>query len=349
MSDMRQFSEESLRRIQRDHTRLKTLADTLAVQQQQQQREGEIIRTVTGFTSTNSMFPTYPTAAGHNTYVVKLRDYSFTPTTGVQTRSAQGNATRSIIARTWDGSSVTQNTPVVCDLIYAIGKGPQWWIRPAAGTSAAPNPVYAYQLSSQITAANSYIRGGTWAINNEYFGIEFEKYRGDAAANNVQFLAIGGSNDPFLRILKTGHYMMDWLVGATWTYGQARSQTVASELGGAAPGHFHDVTVPNGRDITGTMVVILRYKLNNTGSATTINDFAMEFPVVASESSAESANAQIGFGRYQICLNLTENWYINARFQWESGRSTTYHRCSNITKSSMRIQYLGDTVSDVTV
>ena len=138
MSDMRQFSEESLRRIQRDHTRLKTLADTLAVQQQQQQREGEIIRTVTGFTSTNSMFPTYPTATGHNTYVVKLRDYSFTAATGVQARTAQGNATRSIIARTWDGSSVTQNTPVVCDLIYAIGKGPQWWIRPIPAASTAP-------------------------------------------------------------------------------------------------------------------------------------------------------------------------------------------------------------------
>ena len=138
MSDMRQFSEESLRRIQRDHTRLKTLADTLAVQQQQQQREGEIIRTATGFTTTNSTYPTYPTATGHNTYVVKLRDYSFTPATGVQSRNAQGDATRTIIARTWDGSSVTQNTPVVCDLIYAIGKGPQWWIRPAVAATAAP-------------------------------------------------------------------------------------------------------------------------------------------------------------------------------------------------------------------
>lgn len=152
MSDMRQFSEESLRRIQRDHTRLKALADTLAVQQQQQQREGEIIRTVTGFTSTNTMFPTYPTAAGHNTYVVKLRDYSFTPTTGVQTRSAQGNATRSIIARTWDGSSVTENTPVICDLIYAIGKGPQWWIRPAAG-GAAP-----LRWTQMVSSSNN----GSW-------------------------------------------------------------------------------------------------------------------------------------------------------------------------------------------
>jgi hypothetical protein len=132
MADMRQFSEESLRRIQRDHTRLKTLADNIAVQQQQQQREGEIIRTVTGYTSTNAMFPTYPTASGHNTYVVKLRDYSFPATVGVQTRTSRGNATRSIIARTWDGSSIVENTPVVCDLIYAIGQGPQWWIRTIA-------------------------------------------------------------------------------------------------------------------------------------------------------------------------------------------------------------------------
>ena len=128
MSDMRQFSEESLRRIQRDHTRLKTLADTLAVQQQQQQREGEIIRTVTGFTSTNSMFPTYPTTG--NVYVVRLRDYAYTATPGTQARTAKGNSTKTIVARTWDGVSLPEDVPVVCDLIHAIGVGAQWWIRP---------------------------------------------------------------------------------------------------------------------------------------------------------------------------------------------------------------------------
>ncbi len=347
MADIRQFTPDSLRKIQEDHTRLKALASNVQrAAQAVPYADGEVIRTVTGFTSTNTSYPTYPTASGHNTYVVKLRDYFFDEQTGVQTRTAAGSYTQSILARTWDGSTVAENTPVMCDLVHCIGKGHRWWIRPAAA-APSPNPVFAYQMSKQITAANAYIRGGSWSTT-EYFGLEWEKYRGDAAANNVQFLQISAVNDPFIRILKTGHYMMDWFVGASWTYGQAREQTVASELGGAAPGHFHNVTVPNGRDLTGTMLVVLRYKLNNTGSASVINDFSFEFEVVSSESSAESANATVGFGRYQICINLTQDWYINARLQW-SARSTVYHRCSETLKSSMRIQYLGETVSDTTV
>ena len=93
---------------------------------------GEVIRTVTGFTSTNTSYPTYPTASGHNTYVVKLRDYYFTEATGVQTRTAAGSFTQSILARTWDGSSVAENTPVMCDLVHCIGRGHRWWIRPIA-------------------------------------------------------------------------------------------------------------------------------------------------------------------------------------------------------------------------
>ena len=138
MADIRQFTPESLRKIQEDHTRLKALASNVQrAAQAVPYADGEVIRTVTGFTSTNTSYPTYPTASGHNTYVVKLRDYYFTEATGVQTRTAAGSFTQSILARTWDGSSVAEDTPVMCDLVHCIGRGHRWWIRPipTAGTT----------------------------------------------------------------------------------------------------------------------------------------------------------------------------------------------------------------------
>jgi hypothetical protein len=347
MSDMRQFSEESLRRIQRDHTRLKTLADTLAVQQQQQQREGEIIRTVTGFTSTNSMFPTYPTASGHNTYVVKLRDYSFTPTTGVQTRSAQGNATRSIIARTWDGSSVTENTPVVCDLIYAIGKGPQWWIRPAAGTPS-PNPVYVFSPSWRVTASGARPRGGSYSTT-EYYTLDFAKYRGDPAANKIQLRDAPSSGDAFVRILETGWYLFDFQlsVSVLWQ-GSARESTLTTTVSNSTtPGHSHDVTAPTGKDFSSTVRSSLRYKLNNTGTATVINDSDVRMLAFSTTGTASSYDNCTG--RFQYCLNLTAEWYIQLRVFFSEFQSTSGHEIDSASPTNLRIQYLGPTASDVNI
>lgn len=127
MSDFRQFSEESIRKIQRDHSRLKALSESIAAQQQVERRESDVVRTVTGYTSTNAANPTYPNDG--NTYVVRLRDYYFTETAGTQSKTQAGNGTRSIVARTWDGSSLVENTPVICDLVFCVGKGYRWWIR----------------------------------------------------------------------------------------------------------------------------------------------------------------------------------------------------------------------------
>ena len=219
------------------------------MQQQQQQREGDIIRTVTGFTSTTTMFPTYPTASGHNTYVVKLRDYSFTPTTGVQTRSAQGNATRSIIARTWDGSSVTEETPVVCDLVYAIGRGPQWWIRPAAGTPSAPqwcavsadrDAPWAYFQSGSSTAdttnpieINNAGGGGIFAFPKQIIGTTSNSLGTMFSVN----ASPANSSDWAVRIHQRAVFHLT--VHTTWTLPPVNVSTANQYLRVAAHGHTY--------------------------------------------------------------------------------------------------------------
>jgi hypothetical protein len=136
MSDFRQFSEESIRKIQRDHSRLKALSESISAQQQVERRESDVVRTVTGYTSTNAANPTYPTTG--DTYVVKLKDYYFQEQAGTRARTATGDFSKSIIARTWDGSKLDENTPVICDLIHCVGRGYRWWIRPIPAAGATP-------------------------------------------------------------------------------------------------------------------------------------------------------------------------------------------------------------------
>jgi hypothetical protein len=294
------------------------------------------------------MFPTYPTAAGHNTYVVKLRDYSFTASTGVQTRTAQGNATRSIIARTWDGSSVAENTPVVCDLIYAIGKGPQWWIRPAAGTPS-PQPVYLFSPSWRVTAAGSYPRGGSYGYT-EYYTLDFAKYRGDAAANKIELLDAPNSGDPFVRILETGHYLFDLQLSAALLWqGAARQSTVTTTLSNSTnPAHSHNVDTFNGYNLSATFATHLRYKLNNTGTLTVINDSAATW-LGFSSAGGGAGSYDTCVGRFQYCINLTANWYIQLRAFLSPLQSDAGHEMDDNSPSCLRIQYLGPTVSDVNI
>jgi hypothetical protein len=134
MSDFRQFSEESIRKIQRDHSRLKALSESISAQQQVERRESDVVRTVTGYTSTNAANPTYPTTG--DTYVVKLKDYYFEEQPGTRAQTATGDFSKSIIARTWDGSKLEEDTPVICDLIHCIGRGYRWWIRPIPAAAA---------------------------------------------------------------------------------------------------------------------------------------------------------------------------------------------------------------------
>ena len=159
--DIRQFSPNALREIQRDHTRLKSLVTNLTRRQRvYDSMDSEPIRTITGITSTSTSHPTYPTSG--NTYVVKLNDYYFTEATGTNSRTSAGTSSQYVIARTWDGSSVAENSPVICDLIECRGQGFRWWIRPAAA-AAGTATIYWAKLdggnSSGVTPSN---RGWTY-------------------------------------------------------------------------------------------------------------------------------------------------------------------------------------------
>ena len=134
--DIRQFSPNALREIQRDHTRLKSLVTNLTRRQRvYDSLDSEPIRTITGITSTSTSFPTYPTSG--NTYVVKLNDYYFTEATGTNSRTSAGTSSQYVIARTWDGLPIPENTPVMCDMLPCHGKGYRWWIRPGSSMRKA--------------------------------------------------------------------------------------------------------------------------------------------------------------------------------------------------------------------
>ena len=346
MSDFRQFSEESIRKIQRDHSRLKAMSESIAAHQQVERRESDVVRTVTGYTSTNAANPTYPTTG--DTYVVKLKDYYFQEQAGTRARTATGEFSKSIIARTWDGSKLVENTPVICDLIHCIGRGYRWWIRPIPAAATVVQPVFLFSASWRATTSATYPRGGSYGTS-EYYTLDFSKYRGDAAANKIELLDAPNSGDPFLRVLESGYYFFDLELPVTLGFsGTNRTSTLTTTVSNSTtPGHTHDVDAFNGRDLSATVGCHLRYKLNNTGTATVINESSAGWLAFANNGSASAYDTCVG--RIQYCVNLTANWYIQLRvflFQYQSTSDQTVRSTS---PAKVRVQYLGETATDVNI
>ena len=204
--DIRQFSPNALREIQRDHTRLKSLVTNLTRRQRvYDSMDSEPIRTITGITSTSAINPTYPTSG--NTYVVKLNDYYFTEATGANSRTSAGTSTQYVIARTWDGSSVAQNTPVICDLIECRGHGFRWWIRPAAG-SGSTIPFLWLTNFGRLLASGSGSPASNEVSAARYGAIYFQSVYNDPAAAEIEILTESAAtvDDCALRITADGLY-----------------------------------------------------------------------------------------------------------------------------------------------
>ena len=92
----------------------------------------------------------------------------------------------------------------------------------------------------------------------------------------------------------------------------------------------------------------MRYKLNNTGSETTINESIARWHAF-SGAGGQAQAYDVCTGRIQYCVNLTENWYINLRVNLDSTRSVVEHTLRGETPAKVRIQYLGTTATDVNI
>jgi hypothetical protein len=281
MSDFRQFSEESIRKIQRDHSRLKALSESIAAQQQVERRESDVVRTVTGYTSTNSANPTYPTTG--DTYVVKLKDYYFQEQAGTRAQTATGEFSKSIIARTWDGSKLEEDTPVICDLIHCVGRGYRWWIRPIPAAATTGPEIWTQVVSAtgvntwwfwqygagardtddvQLTANGVYCfpRFGIGTYSNAN-GAVFALRTTPTAYNDT---AITFSQKAFFALHITTIWRLPSLSSSVWNVNFKDNLT-----------HNHDVTVPAGGTTYGTTNAVLeavkRDSLRGVTVLTTVN------------------------------------------------------------------------------
>jgi hypothetical protein len=222
----------------------------------------------------------------------------------------------------------------------------QWWIE--GTTSAVVHPVFLFSASWRATTGATYPRGGSYGTS-EYYTLDFSKYRGDAAANKIELLDAPNSGDPFLRVLESGYYFFDLELPVTLGFsGTNRTSTLTTTVSNSTtPGHTHDVDAFNGRDLSATVGCHLRYKLNNTGTATVINESSAGWLAFANNGSASAYDTCVG--RIQYCVNLTADWYLQLRvflFQYQSTSDQTVRSTS---PAKVRVQYLGETASDVNI
>jgi len=342
MADIRQFSAESQQRI----------ADAVrTVERSPILRPQPFVRTTSptarelrwARTTTSLEFPSYPDSG--NAVVVEFGDYAISGDPIVSSTNTPSftayDPEQKVVALLSGGTLPTQGSVVQC-----YRHEGQWWIE--GTTSAVVQPVFLFSASWRATTGATYPRGGSYGTS-EYYTLDFSKYRGDAAANKIELLDAPNSGDPFLRVLESGYYFFDLELPVTLGFsGTNRTSTLTTTVSNSTtPGHTHDVDAFNGRDLSATVGCHLRYKLNNTGTATVINESSAGWLAFANNGSASSYDTCVG--RIQYCVNLTADWYLQLRvflFQYQSTSDQTVRSTS---PAKVRVQYLGETASDVNI
>jgi hypothetical protein len=341
MADIRQFSAESQQRI----------ADVVrTVERSPILRPQPFVRTTSptarelrwARTTTSLEFPSYPDSG--NAVVVEFGDYAISGSPIVSSTNTPSftayDPEQKVVALMSAGTLPTQGSVVQC-----YRHEGQWWIE--GTTSAVVQPVYLFDASWRSSVAGD-PRGGYHA-SSEYYTLDFAKYRGDPVANKIQLLDAGNAGDPFLRVLESGYYFFDLEMPCRVQYtGTSRTTTYTTTVTATVPTHSHNVSTFNGYDLGATVVAFLRYKLNNTGTATQINESFSEWFAF---SAAGNQSGQYDYcpGRIQYCINLTKDWYIELRMSLYNNYSSTDHKLLAPKSAKVRIQYLGPTASDVSI
>jgi hypothetical protein len=344
MADIRQFSEQSQQRI----------ADAVrTVERSPILRPQPFVRTTSptarelrwARTTTSLEFPSYPDNG--NAVVIEFGDYAISGSPIVSSTNTPSftayDPEQKVVALMSGGTLPTQGSVVQC-----YRHEGQWWIE---GTTEATvvHPVYLFDASWRATTGATYPRGGTSFGTTEFYTLDFGKYRGDAAANKIELLDADDSGDPFLRVLENGYFFFDLELPVKLGYsGSGRTSTLTTTVSNSTtPGHSHDVDAFNGRELSATVQTVLRYRVNNTGTLLTINESSATWLAFANNGSATSYDTCVG--RIQYCVNLTANWYIQLRVFLSQFESTSDHTVRSTSPAKVRIQYLGETASDVNI
>lgn len=156
------LTRKAVQTLRRDHYSLRHMVRKLGQRVRLRNDSKAAKATRVGITATSDKHRDYPTSG--NTFVVRLEHWQYEPKPGSRDVTYKKKS-QYIVARTYDGSYISEGTHVVVDRQAGL-KDSRWWIRPttsssSSSSSSSSTSSISDSSSEQSSATSSSISGSS--------------------------------------------------------------------------------------------------------------------------------------------------------------------------------------------
>lgn len=293
-------------------------------------------------TTTNYDYPTYPTSGP--AYVVEFGDYGISPDPVYPGATVSKSFTAyspqvTVVAVDPDGGSHEEGSVVRIER-----HGPDWWIRPAAG--AAVEGVMFWDAIARGYGA-TYPRGGAY-VGSEYYTFDYQKVRGDYAANHITPLDAYSAGLPFVEVDQTGAYELSMDVRFVAFFNGTVDQTYTTSTPSTGTVHTHTVTAWRGGEMFANVVMQLQYQVGGSGSWTTVPNTPMYVSALSSDGGYQTGEPIARISGRRI-VNLTAGWALRQQLSFIQIGSLSDHVFQSANAESLLMRYLGEPFADTSM
>ena len=244
----------------------------------------------------------------------------------------------------WDAGDVANNDEIRILYHHDLDK---WEIlkRGAGGTPAIEGVMFWDAITRGYGA--TYPRGGAY-VGTEYYTFDYQKVRGDYAANHLTPLDAYSAGLPFVQVDETGSYELSMDLRFISYYNGSTDETYTTSGPSTGTAHTHTVAAWRGKEMFPLVLGQLQYQVGGSGSWTSVPRSDAYVSGIATDGYFQTGEpvARIGIKRI---LNLTAGWTLRQVLSFVSLGSLADHQFGDTNAEALMLRYLGPTFSDTSV
>ena len=241
----------------------------------------------------------------------------------------------------WDAGDVTNNDEL--RIIYHHDAD-KWEILTRGGAAAVEGVMFWDGIERGV--GSSLPRGGGYA-SSEYYTFDYQKVRGDAAANHLTPLDAYSAGLPFVQVDQDGSYELSMDMRFAVTYNGTDTETYTTSGPSTGTSHTHTVTVWRGKEMFPLVLLYLEYQVGGSGSWTQVPRSEVRQTAIAA-LGFQTGTKEVAVSCRRI-VNLTSGWTIRQRLGMQSSSSVSDHQFVSANSQAVMLRYLGPTFSDTSV
>jgi len=243
----------------------------------------------------------------------------------------------------WDAGDVADNDEL--RIVHRPDLDRWEILKRGSGSSTTINPVMFWDAIER-GVGSTYPRGGSYA-SSEYYTFDYQKVRGDYAANHLTPLDAYSAGLPFVQIDQDGAYEISADMRFAVSYNGTDTETYTTSGPSVGTNHNHTVTVWRGKEMFPLVLMFMQYQVGGAGAWTSVPRSEVRTTGIAAVGY-QTGTMEVAVSLRRI-VNLTAGWTLRQYLGFQTTTSLSDHAFVSASAQSLMIRYLGAQMSDASI